>query len=240
MRISDFIEQSNRALRPDDAFDLFTAATRDLGFDRVVYAVVSGPPDRNVTDTPGFVLNYPADWVAHYFERGLDKVDPVTQYAFYAPGAFLWSDLPRLTKLSKPQKDVMRACREAGLHDGVCIPIHGAFGHHTDVGLASSAPGSDPGANLDTLTVLATQFNTIYVRLVETARESPSRISLTPREREVLLWSYHGKSSWVIGELLDISEAAVNFHVANAMKKLDSNTRLMAILRAIKFGLIFP
>lgn len=240
MRISDFIEQSNRALRPDDAFDLFTKATTDLGFDRAVYAVVSGPPDRDLTDTPGFVLNYPTDWVTHYFERGLDTIDPVTRYAFYAPGAFLWSDLPRLTKLTRDQKDCLRGAREAGLHDGVCIPIHGAFGHHTDVGLASSTPGTDPGARLDTLTVLATQFNNIYVRLVEKVRGPPSRITLTPREREVLLWCYHGKSSWVIGQLLNISEAAVNFHIANAMKKLTSNTRLMAVLRAIKFGLIFP
>lgn len=65
-------------------------------------------------------------------------------------------------------------------------------------------------------------------------------MTLTLRERECLLWSARGKSSWDIGVILSISENTVNFHLKNAMAKLDAGTRIMAIVKSIRFGLIIP
>jgi LuxR family quorum-sensing system transcriptional regulator CciR len=61
---------------------------------------------------------------------------------------------------------------------------------------------------------------------------------LSLRERDCLQWIARGKSSWAVGRILNISENTVNFHVKNALHKLDSNTRTLAVVKAIRYGLI--
>jgi len=56
----------------------------------------------------------------------------------------------------------------------------------------------------------------------------------------VLLWCARGKSNWAIGEILSVSEAAVKFHVSNCIRKLEADSKITAVLRAIRLGLITP
>jgi LuxR family transcriptional regulator, activator of conjugal transfer of Ti plasmids len=65
-----------------------------------------------------------------------------------------------------------------------------------------------------------------------------SQERLTPRQKECLGWIALGKSSWDIGKILDISENTVNFHIKKAMKKLDTNSRTVAAIKAFQLGLI--
>lgn len=240
MRISEFVEGTNRADSPQEIFHLFVQAIKDLGYDRAIYAVVSGTPGHDLRRTPGFMLSYPEDWASYYFEHELDKIDPVTLYSFYAPGPFVWSDLPKVMRLSKAQEACLNMGAEAGLKNGICVPLRGPLGEHTDVAIASDDPMVDPKENLDVLTLLATQFKNSYSRFVDAADPAGSAYHLTRREKEVLTWCYAGKSSWDIGELLGVSESVVNFHIKNAKNKLDCSTRIACVLKATRLGLIFP
>ena len=65
-------------------------------------------------------------------------------------------------------------------------------------------------------------------------------MQLSQRERDCLNWAAQGKSSCDIATILMISENTVNFHVKNAMKKLDTSTRIVAVIKAIQMGLIEP
>lgn len=47
-----------------------------------------------------------------------------------------------------------------------------------------------------------------------------------------------GKSSWEIGVILRVSENTVNFHLKNAMRKLETNSRTHCLAKAIRPGLI--
>jgi len=53
--------------------------------------------------------------------------------------------------------------------------------------------------------------------------------SLSPREREVLMWLRSGKTSWAISVILRISERTVNYHVNNIMRKLGVINRMQAV-----------
>ncbi|WP_199763242.1 helix-turn-helix domain-containing protein, partial [Bradyrhizobium guangdongense] len=44
-------------------------------------------------------------------------------------------------------------------------------------------------------------------------------------ERQCLRWVEEGKSSWEIGVILNVSLNTVNFHLKNAMRKLETSTR---------------
>jgi len=63
-------------------------------------------------------------------------------------------------------------------------------------------------------------------------------MQLTQRESECLRWTAQGKSSWDIAVILKISRNTVNFHVKNAMKKLGTSRRTVAVIKAIDLGLI--
>lgn len=61
---------------------------------------------------------------------------------------------------------------------------------------------------------------------------------LTAREREVLRLLAGGARTRDVAESLFISERTVKTHVANAMQKLDANTRAEAVAKAIQLGLL--
>ncbi|RWN91764.1 MAG: helix-turn-helix transcriptional regulator [Mesorhizobium sp.] len=61
---------------------------------------------------------------------------------------------------------------------------------------------------------------------------------LSPREKECILWTAKGKSSWEIGQIIGISANTVNFHIKNVMRKLDTCSRTTAAIKAMKLGII--
>ena len=65
-------------------------------------------------------------------------------------------------------------------------------------------------------------------------------VKLTRRETECLVWSFQGKTSWEVSVILHISEATVNFHIRNAMKKLGVYSKAHAIAKVLILGLIRP
>lgn len=85
-------------------------------------------------------------------------------------------------------------------------------------------------------------IETIQNRIARSAgRAVPvTNVHLTDREVEVLTWSARGKSSTDIAVLLKVSERTVNFHVDNAIRKLDVATRIQAAVKAALLGLIVP
>lgn len=66
----------------------------------------------------------------------------------------------------------------------------------------------------------------------------PLEPKLTNRQLECLTWSAAGKGSYEIGQILGISERGVNWHINNAMKALETVTRIQAVARAVHLGLI--
>ena len=63
---------------------------------------------------------------------------------------------------------------------------------------------------------------------------------LSPREREVLLWTAKGKTGWEIAQILHLAERTVTFHIENAKIKLGAASRTQAVVTALSLGLIRP
>jgi LuxR family transcriptional regulator len=59
---------------------------------------------------------------------------------------------------------------------------------------------------------------------------------LTPREREVLQWTGDGKSAQDIADILNVSKSAVDFHLKNSIKKLNSPNKTAAVVRSVLMG----
>ena len=65
-----------------------------------------------------------------------------------------------------------------------------------------------------------------------------SGMHLTGREIEILKWTKDGKSAWVVGTILSISEHTVNFHLGNIRRKLGVSSKHHAAIKAAQLGLI--
>ena len=68
----------------------------------------------------------------------------------------------------------------------------------------------------------------------------PSSPHLTKREREILNLVAQGLSSSAIARMLSLSERTVEWHVLQAVKRLDAKNRIQAVVLAIRDGLIAP
>ena len=63
---------------------------------------------------------------------------------------------------------------------------------------------------------------------------------LSSRELAVLRELCNGRSNKLIGQLLDLSENTVKFHLKNIFKKLEVDSRAAAIACAMQRGLAEP
>jgi DNA-binding NarL/FixJ family response regulator len=68
--------------------------------------------------------------------------------------------------------------------------------------------------------------------------DGASRLSLTPREHEVLAVMADGASNKIIARRLGISIHTAKFHVAAILAKLDADSRTEAVARAAHLGLV--
>jgi two-component system response regulator NreC len=63
-------------------------------------------------------------------------------------------------------------------------------------------------------------------------------ISLTSREKEILMWVKEGKSTWEISSIIGVSKDTVKFHLKKIFHKLNASSRSQAISVAIENKLI--
>lgn len=234
--LGEFIERSSRAESVPELVAAFKAVLAGLGYDYLACAAIgSHAIYRSGLPEPVVWADYPDEWMRRYFENDYLSLDPVVLRAPFTRLPYSWD---QLRDLSPRQQLFFEEAREAGLACGISVPLHGPGGELFLVNVAGGHPKADPGRDIPAVHLLATQFHSAYLGLMAPANPVP--VQLTERERECLQWSARGKSSWDIGTVLSISENTVNFHIKNATAKLEASSRLMAIVKAIRAGLIMP
>jgi DNA-binding CsgD family transcriptional regulator len=241
MTLEEFITHSNRASSQEEVFSLFRRALGDLGYDSVVYSLLTDHPSIGRKAGHGVMGNYPTDWMEYYMTRGYFTQDPIPKHAFSTSAAYTWEHVVETCNISAKQKRLMCEAEEARLKSGAAVAIYGPNFEVAGVGIASSTGGVKPSP--DTLAViraLSHQFHLAYSQFDLPRGERQPQVHLTRREREVLLFSAEGKSIAAIAAILSLSDNTVNFHLKNVYAKLDVSTRQTAVVKAIRLGLITP
>jgi LuxR family transcriptional regulator, maltose regulon positive regulatory protein len=99
----------------------------------------------------------------------------------------------------------------------------------------------DAAGALETLLDLGAKLGAERARWLlrgDARRNEPSRLSVTPREREVLGLLAEGLTNRQIAERLVVSEHTVHRHVTNILRKLDLPSRTAAAAYAVRSGLL--
>jgi LuxR family quorum-sensing system transcriptional regulator SolR len=214
-------------------FERVAAVARQLGFEYCCYGIRVPLPVSN----PAVAIfdTYPSGWMQHYQDNKFIDVDPTVREGMTKTGLIIWpeatANAPRLWS----------DARDFGLRVGVA---HSSWAAHGVYGLLTLARSQESltSAEVDSLTLqanwLANLSHALMSEFLVPKLAPEARVELTPRECEVLCWTGEGKTAFEIGQILNISERTVNFHVNNVLLKLGATNKVQAVVKAIAMGLI--
>lgn len=242
MHYLDFIEASNARQDVAGLYAEFRAAISGYGYDSCVFGATRldhrfraryAPID----NIPVIFADYPEDWARHYQARGYVAIDPVVSLAPQSWHPLVWDRIGDEHPVSAKQARIMDEGREAGLANGLSVPIHGP-GETFVISVASAFRGKlDVPRIAPAVRALCAQF---FCAFTDLAIGQAEVVTLSPRERECLLWSARGESAWEIGVILNLSINTVNCYLKSAFAKLGTTNKVLAIVKAIRMGLISP
>ena len=241
INFTDFIEQTNQAETSEKAFEFLQKALKEIGFDKVLFSLMTDHDSIGKKAGHGILRNYPEDWMNFYFEKNYTDIDPVRQYLVKTSEIFRWDDLMHRLSLDKKQILMMNQAKDADLLSGVGLGIHSANGQIIGMGFSSSEKLEITSNQLSLIKALSYQFYSVYMEKEKIGINNPlSGISLSVREKDILQWTAMGKSNGVIADILNISEHTVSFHFRTIFAKLQCNNKITAVIMAIRLGLINP
>jgi len=223
-----------------EALEEFTASSGFKFYTYLAGRVIGGRRLTNFDprERPFRITNLPADWKTEYSKNRYYDHDPTLLYALGNLMPERWSNIIRRFDMTTKQHKIIGDGREAGLCDGVIIPVHGPSGEFAVLSLSHSETDAQARQNVEldetVLHMFALRFhNTVRGRQDAGTADLPA--SLTSREIDVLFWTAEGKSSWDISQILGISESTVNFHINSAKRKLGVYSKPHAVAKMFSF-----
>lgn len=240
MEMFEFIECSTRTHSLVELFKLMIDAASDEGFEYLAFVALNYLPLVRLQGVvpPAVAIHCPGCWYRQYVEQEYHKFDPVIAYGLTAADPFEWARLREQCNLDVKQQLVLEEARKAGLKNGVSVPLQGPWGQISLMSFASELNENNLSPKLGRLKVLASHFHVAFIEICLPKQNDSPNAQLSAREKECLEWVARGKSTWDISAILTISERTVKFHIKNAMLKLGTSSRIVAVVRAIRLNLI--
>lgn len=230
----DLLQATDSPTCEHEIFAKIEAAAIALGFEHCAYGLQLPVP---LTNPEILILNnYPASWKKRYADTGYLKVDPTVRHGRLSQKPLIWDE-----KVFADARFMWEDARSHGLCVGWAQSSLDAVGVGGMLTLSRSS---------ELLSTSELKGNELKMRwLVNIAHVSLSRTfcskqnkfqfeKLTNREIEILKWTADGKSAQDIADILNISKNTIDFHIKNAITKLQSANKTAAVVRAAMFGLL--
>jgi LuxR family transcriptional activator of bioluminescence operon len=240
-KYGEIVDALSRADSVDGIHEQCAALSETCGFDLFQYGTII--PDPFSGPKVIIISGYPPAWLGRYLEQGYMGIDPIVTHCCSKVVGIDWERTRHLEDEDRTIREFMGESREFGLQSGISFPVHSPGGEVAILSLASSCRGHDRAKSfIDTLVPFAHQaafhVHEAVKRVVHASVLHSPEAPLTEREKDCLLWSAEGKTSWETAKILGISERTVKFHLRNACVKLHAGNRTQAIARAVSLGLI--
>lgn len=242
-RLFEYISLLNTATDYDQIHQIVTAYCNASGFSHFIYG--ARIPTSLINPSYLILSGYPAEWRDHYTEKEYITIDPTVTHCFNNTTPICWEQIIKTT--CREDGTVNKLFSEADdfeLRNGVSYPVHSIHGASAMFSLSTvDAPNKSQAHIQHELAnghLFACYVHEAIARASDNTVLTKVNSQLTKREKECLLWTTEGKTSWEISLILNISERTVVFHLNNAVKKLNVSNKQHAIARAISLGHITP
>ncbi len=231
--IVDLIQTCSDIEGIDELLEKAQLIANYLEFEHVAFGVRTSMVGDN---SPVILLNtYPIDWLDSYRQSNLVESDPVVKRALTTAYPFLWSDL----KTSAP--DFWGAASDFDLNVGWSNPTQHAINSTSLISFvrhSTELNDKELTCKLPHLLYASSVIEERFFQLTGSKKSSETSISLTSREREVLIWSSIGKTVHEISIILGLTERTINFHISNSIRKLNASNKTSAVVKAMTNKLI--
>lgn len=204
------------------------------------HVIIAGIPAPNRSLEPYLMLHsWPEGWYDRYLEHDYFHADPVIRRLRSTALPVAWSEVRYDCEKDKRAHAVMSEAREFRLNAGLSIPVYTPSGGRAAVSFGGSTFELS-AADRAALHLIAIYGHARALELKTRANggTEPKQPNLTAREIEILKWVAAGKTSEVIADILSISRATIETHIANICRKLDSVNRTQAVAEALRAGII--
>ncbi|MBL8279186.1 MAG: autoinducer binding domain-containing protein [Pelomonas sp.] len=181
------------------------------------------------------VGNTPAEFLAAQVNPENAKRDPVHRHVMTNAAPLIYDQ--RLYA-NAGAGDLWEMQAPFGYRTGLAVSVHMPGYRRFLLGVdRNEALPSDPirlNRMIADLQLLAVHAQDAAARLLV-----PLKVPRLPqRQLEILRLTMEGKSAWVVGSLLGISENTVNYHLKQLFKQLDVSNKNHAVLKAMELGLL--
>ncbi len=184
-----------------------------------------------------FSVGFPEGFARTYRAERLWECDPFVRYVTTTTTPMFWSDGGLIPNLTAREKDYLAHASQAGLGEGLAVPVFGPRGRNGYCGLGFG-PGADrPDA--DWVWELQAACQTGHLGYCDVlSRSMPVEASLSAREKEILRWVARGQTNGEIASTLQISRNTVETYIRRSFEKLDVTDRVSAALRGMALGIV--
>lgn len=95
MSLENFIHHAGHAVSTETLFQLYRGEMAKIGFDRIIFTLITDHPEHGHLSGHGIMLNYPEEWMQFYIRQGYELIDPVRRKINAADNVFSWVSLHR-------------------------------------------------------------------------------------------------------------------------------------------------
>lgn len=216
----------------EDLVDFYSQLKAKVGIESLLVGHNTSFDDNKLKAPQAIFFGISEEWQKLYQQQQYVLIDPVVKLSFETQFLVHWSEA--FSKAEEVPEEFFTMAQDFGLRNGMALanmshPVNGAAAI-TSVGF-NERPATK--TQLLMLQQILPHLNDALVR--------PSiwyTQDLSNKEIEVLKWARAGKSYWETGQIMNISERTVKFHLQNAYRKLDVVNRSQAVARALSLGFL--
>ncbi len=214
-------------------------AAHDLGFGLISGVMIIERPSPSAKTVYLPIGNTPAEFVAASGDLENVKRDPVQQHMARSHTPLVYDQ--RLYA-EAGAGDLWEMQAPFGYRNGIAVsvlmPMHRRFLLGVDRDEALPRDSDKLSRMIADLQLLAIHAQDAAGRVLVPSEAPPNMPQLKPRQLEILRLTMEGKSAWVVGSLLGISENTVNYHMKQLFDKLDVSSKHHAVRKAMELGLL--
>ncbi|MEJ0002964.1 MAG: LuxR family transcriptional regulator [Pararobbsia sp.] len=235
MKYIDHIAKISACENAANLTDALAFVSERQGFPSVLFGLKASKAARY--DAAWVATNYAPAWRERYEKSALHLVDTTVAHALHRLRPLVWD---QRTFKTGAESQFYEEAAGFGLKSGITFPIHGPKGEFGMLSLATDQTFAwdEMQAAVASLSWMRDYVFEISSNFVAGRVQQLTQSPLTPRESECLKWLTTGKTSWEIAKILICSEATINFHISNIIKKLGVYSRQQAVVKSLKEGWI--
>lgn len=227
----DLIDELERIQTPGEIIGRMSSGLAPFGF--CGFLISTTPDPKAASERQTFFDGWPSNFNDHYIANDFYKDDPVVAMCLRSINPFEWSEAFHDPAANPRAADVMDAARSVGLCNGFAVPIYRQRGLIDTVTMGGDYDVLDPRARR-AIHLVALYAHSKALALVRSGYPDPYRRIFSKGEREALVWTAAGKTTWEISVILGVSEAAIAKRIKLAARKLGSVNKTQAVVEAIR------